>query len=77
MGEAEQAERLSHAAGRRAPGGLASRPGLTSLSRNESGATAVEHAVMAAVLGLVVITAAGALRSQIYDVLIKVSDALG
>lgn len=32
---------------------------------------------MAAVLGLVVITAAGALRAQIYDVLIKVSDALG
>ncbi len=48
-----------------------------SLRRDESGATAVEHAVLAAVLGLVVITAAGALRAQIYAILIQVSDALG
>ena len=45
--------------------------------KDESGATAIEYALMASLLGLVIITAAGALRAQIYELLISVADALG
>ena len=45
-------------------------------AREASGATAIEYALLASLLGLVVITAAGALRAQIYELLISVSDAL-
>ncbi|MDP1617456.1 MAG: Flp family type IVb pilin [Phenylobacterium sp.] len=76
MGEAQQAQRLSDAAGRRAPGGLAARHDLKRFAQDASGATAIEYALLAAVLGLVIITAAGVLRAQIYALLISVSDAL-
>ncbi|MBA4794036.1 Flp family type IVb pilin [Phenylobacterium sp.] len=77
MGEARQADRLSDAAGRRAAGRLAARPDLSAFRRDDRGATAIEYALLAAVLGLVVVTAAGALRAEIYDLLIFVSDSLG
>jgi len=77
MGEAQQAQRLSDAARRRAPGGLAARHGLRRFARETSGATAIEYALLASLLGLVIITAAGALRAQIYELLISVADALG
>jgi pilus assembly protein Flp/PilA len=77
MGEAKRAPQLSDAPGRRAAGGLAARPGLRRFARNASGATAIEYALLASLLGLVIITAAGALRAQIYDLLISVADALG
>ena len=69
MGEAKRAPKLPDAAGRR--------PGLRRFTRNASGATAIEYALLASLLGLVIITAAGALRAQIYELLISVSDALG
>ncbi|MDZ4320454.1 MAG: Flp family type IVb pilin [Phenylobacterium sp.] len=77
MGEAKRAAKLPDASGRRAPGGLAARSGLRRFTRNSSGATAIEYALLASLLGLVIITAAGALRAQIYELLISVADALG
>ncbi len=56
---------------------MAARPGLKPFVRNASGATAIEYALLASLLGLVIITAAGALRAQIYELLISVADALG
>jgi len=55
---------------------VAARSGLKGFARNASGATAIEYALLAALLGLVIITAADALRAQIYQLLISVSDAL-
>jgi Flp pilus assembly pilin Flp len=46
-------------------------------ARDASGATAIEYALLVSLLGLVIITAAGALRAQIYELLISASDALG
>ncbi|WP_333588203.1 Flp family type IVb pilin [Phenylobacterium sp.] len=80
MGEAPQADRLSRAARGRPAGGLAARPALRALqrfARHEGGATAIEYGLLAALLGLAIITAAGALRQEIYDLLISVADALG
>jgi Flp pilus assembly pilin Flp len=77
MGEAKRAPQLPDAPGRRPAGGLAARPGLKPFVRNASGATAIEYALLASLLGLVIITAAGALRAQIYELLISVADALG
>ncbi|MDP1643186.1 MAG: Flp family type IVb pilin [Phenylobacterium sp.] len=56
---------------------MAARSGLKRFARDRSGATAIEYALLASLLGLVIITAAGALRAQIYELLISVADALG
>ncbi|MDP2212570.1 Flp family type IVb pilin [Phenylobacterium sp.] len=56
---------------------MAARSGLRRFTRDRSGATAIEYALLASLLGLVIITAAGALRAQIYELLISVADALG
>lgn len=50
---------------------------MKTVLNDENGATAIEYALLASLLGLVIITAAGALRAQIYDLLISVADALG
>ena len=61
MGEAQQAQRLPHASGGRAAGGLASRlylrgaHALTRLARDQSGATAVEYGLIVALIFLAII----------------------
>lgn len=76
MGHAQPDVGLPDAAGGRPAGRLAARLAL-SLCRDERGATAIEHALLAACLGLVIITAGGALTTKIYGVLEKISDAIG
>ena len=77
MGETPEAEGLPDAAGRRAAGRLAPGSAVRRLLADARGATAIEYSLLAALLGLVIITAAGALRQEIYDLLISVADALG
>ena len=76
MGETLKAQRLSDAAGGRAPGGVASRPFVTRFVRDDRGATAIEYALLIAILGLGIITAAGGLKNQIYNTLNDIGTAM-
>jgi Flp pilus assembly pilin Flp len=76
MGKTQPDVGLSDAAGGRPAGRLVARPALN-FCADRCGATAIEHALLAACLGLVIITAGGALTTKIYGVLEKISDAIG
>lgn len=48
---------------------MAARPALKRFARDERGATAIEYALLIAVLGLGIVTAASGLKNQIYNTL--------
>jgi pilus assembly protein Flp/PilA len=64
MGEAEQADGLPDAAGRRAAGRLASRPSLRALPGDSAGATAVEYGLIVSLIFLVILSALTAFGSK-------------
>lgn len=76
MGEARPTWRLSDAARRCAAGGVAARSSVKSFLADARGATAIEYALLAAILGLGIISAAGALSTQIYTVLQDLATAM-
>ncbi len=76
MGEALKTRRLSDAAGGRASRGVASRPVVRRFARDARGATAIEYALLIAILGLGIITAASGLKNQIYNTLNDVGNAM-
>jgi Flp pilus assembly pilin Flp len=76
MGETRAAHRLSNAAGRRAPGRLAARPGLRRQAGDRRGAT-VEYALLAGFLGMGIVTTLSTLDTQLYDLVNMVMDAVG
>lgn len=49
---------------------------MTRFLRCERGATAIEYALLAAVLGLGVVTAASTLKNQIYNSLTNIADSM-
>jgi Flp pilus assembly pilin Flp len=76
MGEAFQARRLSDAARRRAARRLAARPDLTGFLVDARGATAVEYAILVAVLSLALFAIFGQAQAVILATLIKAADAV-
>lgn len=55
---------------------MAARPALKRFGRDERGATAIEYALLIAVLGLGIVTAASGLKNQIYNTLNGVMTAV-
>lgn len=49
---------------------------MTRFVRDETGATAIEYALLIAILGLGIITAAGGLKNQIYNSLNNTANAM-
>ncbi|WP_421932759.1 Flp family type IVb pilin [Phenylobacterium sp.] len=76
MGEALQTQRLSDAAGRCAAGGLAARSYLSRFLRDERGATMIEYAILAGVLGMAVVAAIGAFQTVLFDLMNKAASAI-
>ena len=65
MGEPEQTDGLPDAAGRRAAGRLAARPGLRGFAPNQAGATAVEYGLVAAGISVAIIAVVQGLGSKL------------
>ena len=77
MGETQQNERLSDAAGGRAPGRLASRLSLTVFLQDERGATAIEYGLICALIFLVIVTSVTAFGAKTTTMYGKISSAIG
>ncbi len=76
MGQTQQDERLSDAAGRRPAGGLVARPHLKRFLRDTRGATAIEYAMIAALVFLAIITSVTAFGNKTASIIITVSAAI-
>ncbi|MDO8379424.1 Flp family type IVb pilin [Phenylobacterium sp.] len=76
MGEALETQRLPDAAGRCAAGGLAARSHLSRFLRDERGATMIEYAILAGVLGMAVVAAIGAFQTVLFDLMNKAASAI-
>ncbi|HQT52048.1 MAG: Flp family type IVb pilin [Phenylobacterium sp.] len=76
MGETLKTRRLSDAAGRCAAGGLAARSHLIAFLRDDRGATMIEYAILAGVLGMAVVAAIGAFQTVLFDLMNKAATAI-
>lgn len=76
MGEAQSTRGLPDAAGGRALGGLAAGSLIGRFLADERGATAIEYALLIAILGLGVISSAAAISDKIYNVLDGVGNTM-
>ena len=76
MGKTQQDDRLSHAAGGRAAGGLAARSYLTRFWCDERGATAIEYGLICALVFLAIITSVTAFGNKTSNIMIRVSSTL-
>ena len=77
MGEAQQAQRLSNAAGRRAVGGLVARLSLKQFVADERGATAVEYGLIVACIFLAIIGGLSAFATNENVMYTHISTAIG
>jgi pilus assembly protein Flp/PilA len=77
MGETRQASGLSDAAGGRASGGLAARSALKRFWTDESGATAIEYALLVGLLALSLVGVLTALSGGMNKAFGKAKDAIG
>ena len=78
MGEAGKALGVSDAPGGRTAGRVAARPGLSlaAFRRDESGATAIEYGLIAALVFLVIITSVTAFGNKTTTIMADVSEAV-
>lgn len=73
MGETRPTRRMSHVAGRRAAGGMPTRPGLN----RPSGTATVLLALAAGVIGVAFVAGFDAVEPAIYDFLAGLADTFG
>ncbi len=76
MGQTQQDDRLSDAASRRPAGGLAARSHLKRFLGDTRGATAIEYAMIAALVFLAIITSVTAFGNKTTSIIITVSAAI-
>ncbi|MFO1013672.1 MAG: Flp family type IVb pilin [Caulobacteraceae bacterium] len=77
MGAARKVGRLSDAPGGRSAGRLASRFDLIRLARDESGATAIEYALIASLIFVVIVTSVSLFGTKTTGMMDMIANTIG